>query len=171
MNRAFFFDRDGVLNEIVQRDRGHYSPQDFSQFKLKREAIEFTRYTHSLGFLNIVVSNQPDISRGKLLKSDLQDMTEVLFDELIIDDVFYCFHDDDDLCKCRKPLPGLFLEASKKWNIDLSRSYMIGDTWKDIEAAKKVNVDSFLIDRDYNAQYEHSKRVKDLNDISHLIGK
>tara|TARA_B100001142_G_scaffold327040_1_gene383759 strand:- start:229 stop:744 length:516 start_codon:yes stop_codon:yes gene_type:complete len=170
MNQAFFFDRDGVLNEIVQRDGGHYSPQDFSQFVIIKEAIEFTQYTHSLGFLNIVISNQPDISRGTLLQSDLQDMTNVLYNSLKIDDVFYCVHDDEDMCKCRKPLPGLFLEASYKWNIELTKSYMVGDTWKDIEAAKKVNVDSFLIDTDYNAQYEYPKRVKSLKNISELIG-
>ena len=66
MNKAVFFDRDGVLNEIVERDGGHYSPQDFSQFKIVEEAIKVTRYTRSIGFLNIVISNQPDISRKKL---------------------------------------------------------------------------------------------------------
>ena len=171
MNKAIFFDRDGVLNEIVERDGGHYSPKDFSQFKLVDEAIQVTRYTRSKGFLNIVVSNQPDISRRKLDKNDLDLMTEQLFKKLDLDDVFYCTHDDQNFCECRKPLSGLFLKASKKWNINFVDSYMIGDTWKDMEAAKKVNIDSFLLDRSYNAGYSWSQRIKDLTEVSQLIGK
>ena len=57
-------------------------------------------------------------------KTELDKMTRVLFDELIIDDVFYCAHDDSDLCNCRKPAPGLFIQAAEKWNIDLENSFV-----------------------------------------------
>ncbi len=171
MNKAFFFDRDGVLNETVERDGGHYSPQDFSQFKIVEEAIKVTRHTRSIGFLNIVISNQPDISRKKLNKSHLNKMTDQLYKKLELDDVFYCVHDDQDCCECRKPLSDLFLQASKKWNINLTDSYMIGDSWKDIEAAKNVDINSFLLDRSYNAKYSWPHRLKNLEDVSKLIGK
>ena len=98
-------------------------------------------------------------------------MTDALHQEFVIDEVFYCKHDDSDKCQCRKPDPGLILKASKKWDIDLNKSYLIGDSWKDIEAAKKVNVDSFLLDRDYNADYEDANRIQSLLDITYLIGK
>lgn len=170
MDRAVFFDRDGILNEVIQRDGGYYSPRDYKQFKLINIAKDITKYTHSLGFKNIVISNQPDISRGHLNKDELKKMTDFLYDELILDDVFYCMHDDDDLCECRKPLPGLFLLAKKKWNIDLNSSYMIGDSWKDIEAAKLVNVDSFLLDTVYNSDYNYSRRLNNLNQITNYLG-
>jgi len=171
MNKAVFFDRDGVLNEIVERDGGHYSPQTFSQFKIIEEAIQVTRHTHSVGFLNIVISNQPDIARKKLDKVHLDKMTDQLYKKLELDDVFYCTHDDKDFCECRKPLSGLFLQASKKWDINLEDSYMVGDSWKDIEAAKNVNIDSFLLDRSYNTEYLWPKRVKNLEEVTKLIGK
>ena len=171
MKPAIFFDRDGVLNKLVTRDGGQYSPQDFAHFKIFSNAKIITKYTNSLGFLNIVLSNQPDISRGTLKIDDLNKMTEALHQELVIDEVFYCKHDDSDKCQCRKPDPGLIIKASKKWDIDLNKSYLIGDSWKDIEAAKKVNVDSFLLDRDYNANYEDANRIQSLLDITNLIGK
>ena len=68
-----------------------------------------------------MVSNQPDISRGKLSQSELDKMSDNLFDELILDDIFYCTHDDDNDTGCRKPAPGLFFTAQKKYNIDINK--------------------------------------------------
>ena len=170
MNRAVFFDRDGVLNELVKRDDGYYSPRDSSNFKIISNSIEVTKYTNSLGYLNIVISNQPDVARGYLNKTELDKMTKVLFNELMIDDVFYCTHDDSDLCNCRKPAPGLFIQAAEKWKIDLQKSYMIGDTWKDIEAAKNANVNSLLLDRDYNLDCDSRNRINNIEDIINYIG-
>lgn len=169
MNRAVFFDRDGVLNELVKRDDGYYSPRDLSNFKIISNSIEVTKHTNSLGYLNIVISNQPDVARGYLNKTELDKMTKVLFNKLMIDDVFYCTHDDSDLCNCRKPAPGLFIQAAEKWKIDLQKSYMIGDTWKDIEAAKNANVNSLLLDRDYNLNCDSPNRINNLEDIFNYI--
>ena len=170
MNRAIFFDRDGVLNELVKRDGGYYSPRDQSNFKVIPNSVEVTRQTNSLGYLNIVISNQPDVARGYLNKSELDKMTKLLLDKLIIDDVFYCIHDDSDLCNCRKPAPGLFIQAAEKWKIDLQNSYMIGDTWKDIEAAKNANIHSFLLDRAYNLDYNNPDRINSLEELFNYIG-
>ena len=170
MKRAIFFDRDGVLNELVKRDGGHYSPRDSSSFKIISNSIEVTKYTKSLGYLNIVISNQPDVARGYLNRTELVKMTKVLFNELMLDDVFYCTHDDSDLCNCRKPAPGLFIQAAEKWKIDLQKSYMIGDTWKDIEAAKNANVNSLLLDRDYNLDCDSRNRINNIEDIINYIG-
>ena len=102
MKSAIFFDRDGVLNDLVNRDGGLYSPQNFTDFKIADNALEITKFTSSKGFLNIVLSNQPDISRGTLMMDELNQMTELLLNKLVIDEVFYCKHDDSDKCKCRK---------------------------------------------------------------------
>jgi len=171
MKSAIFFDRDGVLNDLVNRDGGLYSPQNFTDFKIADNAREITKHTSSLGFLNIVLSNQPDISRGALTIDELNQMTESLLKKLVIDEVFYCKHDDSDRCQCRKPDSGLILKASRQLNIDLNKSYLIGDSWKDIEAAKKAHVRSFLLDRDYNSGYEGANRIQSLLDVVSLIGK
>jgi D-glycero-D-manno-heptose 1,7-bisphosphate phosphatase len=68
-------------------------------------------------------------------------------------------------------LAGLFFDAAKKWQIDLNKSYMIGDNWKDIEAAKTANIDSFLLDTNYNQDYFCEYRINSLKDVSQLIGK
>ena len=169
MTQAVFFDRDGVLNELIKRDGGFYSPQSFDQFKIYETAKFVINELKQIGFLSIVVSNQPDISRGHLIQTELDKMTNVLFNKLKIDDVFYCTHDDSDLCTCRKPSPGLLIQASDKWNIDLEQSYMVGDTWKDVEAAKNARVDFFLINKNYNLDCDTPKRINTLEDIINFI--
>jgi len=171
LKKTIFFDRDGVLNELVQRDGGFYSPQYFDQFKIDDNAKIVIDDLKQKGFLSIVVSNQPDVARGNLEISELDKMTEVLINKLIIDDVFYCTHDAADDCICRKPAPGLLIQAAEKWKIDLQKSYMVGDTWKDAEAAKNVNVNFLLLNTDYNLNYKNSNRINSLKDIiNHIEG-
>jgi D-glycero-D-manno-heptose 1,7-bisphosphate phosphatase len=170
MNRAVFFDRDGVLNELVERDGGSYSPRCLSDFKIQTGSVEVTRKTSSLGYLNIVISNQPDIARGLLEEEELDRMTRVLIDQLVIDDVFYCMHDDADSCDCRKPAPGLFIQAADKWEIDLQRSYMIGDTWKDTQAAMEANVKCLLLETANNEGDSKDNIINSLGEIFKFIG-
>ena len=144
MNRAVFFDRDGVLNNLVFRDGKYYSPRNINNFKLFNDAEKVIHTIRDKGYLAIIVSNQPDIARGYLKKSVLDEMTKLLFDKLSVDDVFYCMHDDPDVEECRKPAPGLIIKAQKKWGIDLNQSLMVGDTEKDQGAAKKCGRKIYL---------------------------
>ena len=130
MNRAVFFDRDGVLNKLVHRDGNYYSPRDIKNFKLYSDAEKAIHDIQEKGYLAIIVSNQPDIARGYLNKSVLDEMTKQIFDKLKVDDIFYCMHDDPDAEGCRKPNPGLIIKAQKKWDLDLKQSLMVGDTKK-----------------------------------------
>ena len=168
MKRAVFFDRDGVLNKLIKRDGGYFSPRKLSEFTIIPNSIKVTNYTKSKGYLNIVISNQPDIKRGYLTKSDLNHMTKVLCDDLIIDDVFYCLH-DDNMCECRKPLPGLIFAAQNKWNIDLNASLMIGDSEKDFYAAKNANINFYLISHTLNSNIIIKNRIKDIIEIINTI--
>ena len=171
MNRAVFFDRDGVLNELVHRDGGLFSPQMFDQFNIVRNTKVVINKLKKMGFLTIVISNQPDISRGTLKKTELDKMTNILLNELMIDDVFYCTHDNIDNCVCRKPASGLLMQATEKWTIDLQKSYMVGDTWKDADAAKNINVKFLLLNAEYNLDYDSSNRINSLKDIfNHIQG-
>ena len=167
--KAVFFDRDGVLNHLVQRDGSFYSPQKFEDFHIVDDAKEVINRVHKMGFLAIVVSNQPDISRGKLAQSDLDKMTDSLYEKLNIDDAFYCIHDDDNDTGCRKPAAGLFFTAQKKYNINFNESFMIGDTWKDVEAAKNARIPMILIDKDYNQDLNEVVRVQSLLEVIPII--
>ena len=167
--KAVFFDRDGVLNHLVERDNSYYSPQKFEDFKIFDDAKEIVSKVKQLGYLAIVVSNQPDITRHKLDRNELDKMTNILFDQLNVDDVFYCTHDDHNDTGCRKPKPGLFLLAQKKYNINFDNSIMVGDTWKDVEAAKNAGIKMLLLDKHYNQDLKNCTRIKDLNEIFKLI--
>ncbi len=168
MNKAIFFDRDGVLNELIKRDGGNYSPREFSKFKIIPNSIEVTNYTKSKGYLNIVISNQPDVARGYLTKFDLDKMTKMLLNKLAIDDVFYCKHDDNE-CDCRKPLPGLIFSAQNKWNIDLTKSVMVGDTERDYYAAKNAEIPFYLVNQSYNSDLNNVNRIMNISDIKSIL--
>jgi len=167
--KAVFFDRDGVLNHLVKRNGSFYSPQKFKDFHIVNEAKEVVNTVKEMDYLAIVVSNQPDISRGNLKQSELDKMTDKLFEKLSIDDVFYCTHDDENDTGCRKPAPGLFYTAQKKYNIDFNKSFMIGDTWKDVEATKNTGISMILINKDYNQDLENVIRVNSLSEVVSLI--
>lgn len=148
--KAVFFDRDGVLNNLVERDGHYYSPQTYAEFQIVSEAEKAIEKVKQLGYLVIVISNQPDITRGKMKQSELDKMTQELYANLNVDDVIYCTNDDHNDTGCRKPNPGMFYIAQEKFNIDLEQSFMIGDTWKDVEAAKNANIPMILLRKKYN---------------------
>jgi D-glycero-D-manno-heptose 1,7-bisphosphate phosphatase len=165
MNSAVFFDRDGVLNELVSRDGGFFSPRTVEDFQIFPEVMDVMSQIKSKGYLCIIVSNQPDIARGNLEKSELRSMTRILSSTLDLDDVFYCLHDDSDECDCRKPAPGLLLHAHEKWDLDLACSFMVGDTARDFEAAQEAGVEFYLLDRTYNKALQVENRIDSLRDI------
>ena len=165
MNRAVFFDRDGVLNKLVFRDGDYYSPRDMDNFQLYNDAEKVIHHIKTKGYLVLIVSNQPDIARGLLKKSVLNEMTKNIYDKLRVDDIFYCMHDDPDAAGCRKPAPGLIIKAQKKWDLDLSQSMMIGDSEKDFGAAKNAGIKFILISRPYNNNMITSNRINKLAEL------
>jgi D-glycero-D-manno-heptose 1,7-bisphosphate phosphatase len=133
---AVFLDRDGVLNRSVYRDGVPSPPASLDEFELMpgvRDAVDQLR---GAGYLLVVVTNQPDIARGTQAASVVDAMNGIVLDELGIDAVLVCPHDDADDCACRKPKPGLLLEAMERFDIDLDRSFMVGDRWRDIAAGR-----------------------------------
>ncbi len=136
--RAVFVDRDGILIELVQRDGLLSSPRRLDEFRLVRDAAVFIEGLRDLGLLVFVVTNQPDIARGKLTPWVLAEMTRRLHAEVALDDVLVCPHDDADRCECRKPKPGMLVQLAAWYGLDLGRSFMVGDTWKDVEAGRRA---------------------------------
>jgi len=150
MRRAVFLDRDGVLIRANVRDGKPYPVANLAELEILPGVHEACKLLHEAGFLLIVVTNQPDVARGTQRKEVVEAMHRVLREKLPLDDILVCYHDDADHCLCRKPEPGLLLQAAKDWNIDLSKSYMIGDRWKDIEAGQRAGCTTIFIEYGYD---------------------
>ncbi len=116
---------------------------------IEPEAPEALAALRRAGFLLIVASNQPDVARGTLAREEVDAMHRILTGTLPVDDVFVCCHDDADACECRKPLPGMLIEAARKYGIELTMSFLIGDRWRDIDAGHAAGCRTVWIDRGY----------------------
>ncbi|MGA3056511.1 MAG: HAD family hydrolase [Candidatus Limnocylindrales bacterium] len=144
---AVFLDRDGVLNQsLIGADGVPRPPAGLAQFALVDGAAEACCRLGALGLLRIVVTNQPDVARGTQRREVVEAIHQRLRESVSVDDIRICYHDDDDLCDCRKPKPGLLLSAANDWGIDLAASFMIGDRWRDIEAGQRAGCTTILID-------------------------
>ena len=134
--RAVFLDRDGVLNRAVVRDGKPYPPPSVGEMEIVEGAAASLARLKELGFLLLVVTNQPDVARGTQTIETIEAMHDSMRRTLPLDDFLVCPHDDRDLCDCRKPRPGLLFQGQAKYGIDLGRSFMVGDRWRDIDAGR-----------------------------------
>ncbi|MDG2287738.1 MAG: HAD-IIIA family hydrolase [Candidatus Marinimicrobia bacterium] len=121
------------------------------------------------GFLIFIVSNQPDISRKKMLMEELNKIDSTINKKLHIDQIYYSFDNKVIIGGSKKPSPKMIFEARDKWNIDLSKSYFLGDSLVDIECAKNANVSFILVRREHNQDIEHSYCINNLNDFDKMI--
>ena len=111
------------------------------------------------GFLLIVITNQPDVARGLQTREVVEAMHVRLASELAIDDVLACYH-DADTCDCRKPKPGALIDAAQRHGIDLDRSFMVGDRWRDIEAGQRAGCRCLFVDNGYREQQPDAPFVR-----------
>ena len=168
-NKAIFLDRDGVINKIVYRDQKISCPYKLEEFELIDGVKSVIRSFKEMGFYIFIITNQPDISRGNLLQSDLDKINMFIKHNLLIDQVFVCPHDNNDNCDCRKPKPGMITRAAQSFDIDLTRSFLIGDSNKDIMAAHEAGVWGILIDTDYNKDFFYKTRVATLEQAFNIV--
>jgi D-glycero-D-manno-heptose 1,7-bisphosphate phosphatase len=133
---AVFLDRDGVLNGMVYHHEGWRSPTCVEDFRFLPGVPDAVARLRAAGFLIVVVTNQPDVSRGWLQRAQADAMNARVCDALGIDALRACFHADGADCACRKPRPGLLLDAARELGIDLAASWMVGDRHTDIAAAQ-----------------------------------
>lgn len=150
MYRAVFLDRDGVLNRAFVRAGRPYPPTNLDELEMLPGVVEACDALHKAGFLLIVVTNQPDVAEGTLRREVVEAINQAISNQLPLDDIRVCYHDDVDHCLCRKPKPGLLLEAARDWEIDLSASFMVGDRWKDIETGRRAGCKTVFIDNKYS---------------------
>lgn len=168
---AVFLDRDGVLNRTIVRDGVPHPPDHLGQFELLPGVPEATRRLKEAGFSLVVVTNQPDVARGTQTRQRVDEINEYLRDRLPVLEVLTCFHDNADDCSCRKPKPGLLLEAAGRWRLDLGRSFMIGDRWSDVVAGQAAGCRSILIDMPYSKRERCTPErcVADLSEAAEVI--
>jgi D-glycero-D-manno-heptose 1,7-bisphosphate phosphatase len=150
---AVFLDRDGVLNEAILRDGKPYPPRNLSELVITQGAHAALEELRHEGFLLIVVTNQPDVTRGKASRADVDMLNARLADILPLDAIEVCEHDDVQQCDCRKPKPGMILRAQKKFGVDLTGSFMVGDRWRDIEAGRRAGCRTVLIGNGYGETF------------------
>jgi D-glycero-D-manno-heptose 1,7-bisphosphate phosphatase len=156
MKRAVFLDRDGVLNRSPMDENGRsYPPFSVAETEILPGTAEALKRLKELGFLLLVVSNQPDVARGVTNRETAEAINAYLKQELGLDEFFVCYHTDEDHCGCRKPKPGLILQAAEKYGIDCNRSYMIGDRWRDVDAGGSAGCTTLQI------QYHYKERGPD----------
>lgn len=147
--RAVFLDRDGVLNAAVVRNGRPHPPATACDVEILPGVLEALRRLAAEGFLLVVVTNQPDVARGTKSRDEVDAINAKLGRELGLEHFRTCFHDDGDACSCRKPSPGLLVDSAEELSIDLSRSWMVGDRWRDVEAGWRAGCKSIFIDRGY----------------------
>ena len=171
MNRAVFIDRDGVINRAVVRDGKPYPPPALADFEFLPGVPEAMRYLHEAGFRLIVATNQPDVGAGRQTREKVEEIHAHLLTTLPIDDIKVCYHTDADQCPCRKPKPGMLLDAAKQWQIDLASSVMVGDRWRDVGAGKAAGCRTILIESGYDERRAEGfdAAVPSLLEASHLI--
>lgn len=138
--KIIFLDRDGVLNKKPKKADYVKSTEEFIW---KPGSLEALGYLCKKGYKVIIISNQPGVSRGKMTLKNLEDINKKIMEDLKEHDAtilafFYCLHNWNDGCQCRKPNPGLLVKAQDRYNIMLSNHYFIGDDFRDLEAGRKV---------------------------------
>jgi len=148
--RAVFLDRDGVINRAVVREGRPYPPADLSELEILPGVVEALTRLKTVGFVLIVVSNQPDVARGTMPRAVVEAINTALRQALPIDEFIMCYHDSGDDCSCRKPKPGMLLAAASKWGLDLTTSFMVGDRWRDVEAGQRAGCKTVFVDYAYN---------------------
>ena len=157
--KTIFLDRDGVINKEV-----NYLHK-IDDFEFIDGIFDACLHFQSLSYKIIIITNQSGISRGYYSHSDYQKVTQWMLDQfkyknINILDVFHCPHGPDSTCDCRKPKPGMFLKAKDKYNIDMEKSWMIGDKERDTIAANSAGIDNTILIRSSHRIDESNSNAK-----------
>ncbi len=167
-SRAIFLDRDGVLIKTLKSKNKPIAINKFKKIRILKTTKIFLDKVRE-NFLLIMITNQPDVSRGKISKAFVNKTNDYIKKKLGLDDIFVCFHDNKDQCQCRKPKPGMILKAKKKWNIDVKKSFLIGDREKDILAGKKAGCKNYFIDYNYSEKKPRKNFCKYVDSFAQAI--
>ena len=150
-DKAIFWDRDGIINKIHVKEGKSLSPRKFSDFKVFPFIKKLLNETKSLGYLNIIFTNQPDISRLLMDPKELELMHEFLENNFEITKIYSCPHSDEDYCDCRKPLPGMLISGIKEFSLNRKECFVVGDRITDIIAGDSALIKNlYLLEKSYS---------------------
>jgi D-glycero-D-manno-heptose 1,7-bisphosphate phosphatase len=171
VKRAVFLDRDGVINRAVVRDGKPYPPDSLNDLEILPGVAVALARLRAAGFVNVMVTNQPDVATGRQRREVVEGMNQFLSSRLALDVVKVCYHADADNCACRKPRPGMLLEAASELGIDLAASFMVGDRWRDVAAGQAAGCKCFFLDGGYEEKRPEKPyvAVKSLLEAAGLI--
>lgn len=169
--KAVFFDRDGIINKAVIREGKATSPRTLEEWQWETGIHDAVKQLKEAGFLILVVTNQPDIIRGLYPQEIMEKFHKMISDELHVDDIAACMHDNSHNCHCRKPKPGMLVDLTKKWDLSIKDSVFIGDTFKDMQAGKQAGCFTILVKKNYNKDTDCNYLAKDLDDAVRYILK
>ncbi len=150
IDKVVFLDRDGVINRSVVIEGVPSPPKNHIEVEILSGVKEAIALLSKNGFQLIVVTNQPDVARGTETRESVESINNYLNKELGIKHWYVCFHDDMAECHCRKPKPGLLFSAAKELNLDLTKSFMVGDRWRDIAAGQAAGCKCYFVDHGYS---------------------
>ena len=148
-NKAVILDRDGVINEVNLINSLPHPPASIADLIIIAGVEEAIMKLKQNGFLIFCLTNQPDVARGQTPRHKVDEINEKITAMIGIDELYTCFHDDDDKCICRKPKPGGIHYFIDKFNLNLRQTYMVGDRWKDIDAGNAAGCKTIYIESDY----------------------
>ena len=166
---AVFLDRDGVLNRAVVRDGKPYPPSQLEDVEILPGMFSSLKRLAEGGYVLIGITNQPDVARGTQSREVVESINAMIQSRLLVREIFVCYHDNIDNCDCRKPKPGLILQAAEKYGLDLSKSWMVGDRWKDIAAGRNAGLRTIFVDYQYAETYEGNPADITVNDVLSII--
>jgi len=149
MRRAVFLDRDGVLNRAFVRGGKPRPPANLDELEILAGVAPALQRLKKADFVLVGITNQPDVARGDTHREIVEAINASLLAALPLDDILVCYHDDRDACDCRKPKPGLLLEASRRFEVDLGASFMVGDRWRDVAAGRSAGCRTVFVDYSY----------------------
>jgi len=157
--RIAFLDRDGVVNQELNVNGNPRSPRKIDEIMILEGVVKAVSILKSLDFVPVIVTNQPDVSRGFVSQTEVDRINQTVCNGVNIEHVYTCIHDASDNCDCRKPKNGLLLLAAKELSLSLENSIFIGDRGSDITAGHSVGSKCYLV--------VHGKSISDL-EIPHI---
>ena len=166
---AVFLDRDGTLNRLRSVGGAGAPPRSPEELEILPGVAAALLRLKQVGFALIVVSNQPDVSRGTQSRDMVECINDLLGRQLPVDEIVVCYHDDDAQRACRKPRPGMLVNAAARHRLDLATSYMVGDRWRDIGAGRSAGCTTILLSSD-PSESEAFKPDFEARDLTQAVG-
>ena len=158
--RGVFLDRDGILNKTYFQGKIPIPPSNLDEVEIIPGVIEAIKLFSENNFLPVVITNQPDISRGVNTVEIVESINQKIGDLTGINHFYICPHDDQHMCSCRKPKPGLIHLSASELTLELTGSIMVGDRWRDVAAGQALNLTSYFVDYSYDEKKPNEPFIK-----------